>query len=84
MEFQFCFCKFDFQYKPKATNMLSLLLSLVGIMKIMKINQYQIQWKCMHVKCGLMVWNTSRHVVPFIWNKMLKFRTFKTIYNHDA
>jgi len=36
-------CKFDFQYKPKGTNMLNLLLPLVGIMNIMKINQYQIQ-----------------------------------------
>ncbi len=31
-------CKSDFQYKPKSTNMLHLLLPLVGIMNIMKIN----------------------------------------------
>jgi hypothetical protein len=36
-------CKFDFQYKSKATIMLYLVLPLVGIMKIMKINQYQIE-----------------------------------------
>jgi len=59
------------------------MLPLFGIMNMMKIIQYQICWKYMDIKCDLMVLNASRHV-PFIWNKMLKFRTCKTICNHDV
>jgi len=38
----------------------------------------------MDVECGLVVWNILRHVIPFIWNKMLKLKTSKTICNHDV
>jgi hypothetical protein len=37
----------------------------------------------MDVECGLVVWNTLKHVIPFIWN-MLKLKTSKTICNHDV
>ncbi len=37
-----------------------------------------------NIKCGLMVYNTPRHVVPFVWNEMLIFKTCKTICNHDV
>jgi hypothetical protein len=33
-------CNFDFQYKPKGTIMINIMLQLVGIVNIMKINQY--------------------------------------------
>jgi hypothetical protein len=36
------FFNFDFQYKPKTTIVLNSMLPLVGVMNIMKINQYQI------------------------------------------
>jgi len=42
MEFHIDFVYFNFQYKSKATIMLNLVLPLVGIMNIVKINQYQI------------------------------------------
>jgi hypothetical protein len=35
-------------------------------------------------KSSLVVWNTPKHVVPFIWNKMLKFRISRKIFNHDV
>jgi hypothetical protein len=37
--------------------MLNLVLSLVGVMNNMKINQYQIHY--IYIECGLMVLNTS-------------------------
>jgi hypothetical protein len=37
-------CNYDVQYKPKAIIMLNLVLPLVGIMNIVKINQYQIHY----------------------------------------
>jgi len=36
----------------------------------------------MDIECDLIVLNTPKNV-PFIWNKMLKYKTFNTIYNHD-
>jgi hypothetical protein len=63
---------------------LHLVLHLLELWKLWKLINIKSNKKSMHVKCDLMAWNTSRHVVPFIWNKMLKFRTSKTIYNHDA
>jgi hypothetical protein len=36
----------------------------------------------MDIECDLIVLNAPKHV-HFIWNKMLKFKTSNTIYNHD-
>jgi hypothetical protein len=57
------------------------LLELWTLWKLMNIKSNK---TFMDVECGLVVWNILRHVIPFIWNKMLKLKTSKTICNHDV
>ncbi len=58
------------------------MLPFIGVVNIMKIKQDKIHEGMYGYKVWFNGLNTPTHVL-FIWNQMLKFRTF-TIYNHDV
>jgi hypothetical protein len=72
-----------------------LLLAIKGGQTIKGFFFWQVLWRGFHLLlnhswdvywwCYIRNLNTKhwlRHIL-FIWNKMLTFRTFRTIYNHD-